>query len=371
MFFVNNKKNNIEKFIIIIVILLFVLLGIVIYQRYNEDVKEETEEVIVDNYYTTEYLFNNDYVKIANTISDFNDKNFDLYMYLDGENIFHIKNKNSLEINNIIVGGLPKGDIKLYYNYLGDNCYEFAGLLETDLYYVNLCLYDNKNFSFEKISTSATEVYVPSVSELGIFVIDNKDIKSNFIINTTSNKMKYISMEDSILGLYNNIEEVKPYFNYICFDKNSSICRSTMYYITFDNELVLNYNVENPIKTDVGDELIVQDLFGIFEINSEKEVNYENITYNDFCKKYDYSLKLYVLDRENNLYTIDMNDNSVKNQSHVVAISASSEKIKEITYHDNKIGEIDNILMLYESGKSEELIRDVNKYIVTSTISNK
>lgn len=366
----NDKKKNIEKVLIFVVAVLFILLGFVIYQRYTTDVKEEKEEVIVDNYYNVEYLFNNDYIKIADTIEDFNNKNLDLYMYLDGENTFYIKNKNSLKETNITVTGLPNKDIKLYYNYLGNNCYEFAGLLDSDLYYTNFCLDSNKTFSFEKISTTAKEVYIPSVSKPGIFVIDSEKITSNFIINTNSNKMKYISSEDNILGLYNDVETVKPYFNYICFDKNSSICQKTMYYITFDNELVLNYNVEKVIKTDIGEDLIVQDIFGIFEINSKKKVDLENTSYKSFSNKYEYILKLYVLDKENNFYTIEMNNNSVKNQSVVVAISASSEKIKEITYHENKTREIDNILMLYENGKNEKLTIDVNKYIVTSTISN-
>lgn len=367
----NNKKKNIEKALIFIVILLFILLGFVIYQRYTEDVKEEKEEVIIDNYYNVEYLFNNDYIKIANTIEDFNNKNLDLYMYLDGENIFHIKNKNSLEVTNIKVEGLPKGDIKLYYSYLGDNCFEFAGLLDHELYYTNFCLDSSRTFSFEKISTSTAEVYVSSISKPGIFIIDNEDITSNFIINTTTNKMKYISSEDGVLGLYNDAEEVKPYFNYICFDKNLSICKKTMYYITFDNELVLNYNIEKVIKTDIGDNLIIQDLFGIFEIDSKKEVNLKNITYKSFSNKYDYTFKLYVLDKENNFYTIDMNNNSIKNKSEVVAISASSVKVKTITYNENTTGEIDNIIISYENGKNEKFKNNVNKYIVTSTIYDK
>ena len=367
----NDKKKNIEKALIFMVVGLFILLGFIVYQRYTNDVKEEKEEVIIDNYYNSEYLFNNDYIKIANTVEDFNNKNLDLYMYLDGENTFYIKNKDSLKETNVKVTGLPKGDIKLYYNYLGVNCYEFAGLLETDLYYANFCLDASKTFSFEKISTTTSEVYIPSVFKPGIFVIDNEDITSNFIINTTLNKIKYISSQDNILGLYDDVEEVKPYFNYICFDRNSSICKQTMYYITFDNELVLNYDVDKIIKTDTGDNLIIQDLFGIFEINSKKEVNLENVTYNDFTSKYEYIFKLYVLDKENNFYVIEMNNNSVLNKSESVALSASKVKVKTITYNKDEDGKVDNILISYENGKSDTLVNSMNKYIVTSTMYDK
>lgn len=364
------RKKIIEKILITMVIVLFVIFGFFIYQRYTEDVSLEKQEVVIDNYYNSEYLFNNNYIKIASTIDDFNNNSKDIYMYLDAENVFHIKDKNDLKKLNFEVKGLPKGDVKVYYNNLGNNCYEFAGLLEKDLYYTNFCLDNKRIYVFEKISTTTKEVYVPVTDKNGIYTINNDDITSDFVIDV-ANEMKYISFKDNILGLYNNAEDVRPYFDYICFDENTLMCDETLYYITFDKELVINYDIKNVIENDIGDNLIIQDTFGIFEIFEDKKVDLSDKNYKSFSNKYEYLFKLYVLDKDNNLYTIDMNNNSVKNKSKVVAISASNEKVKSISYEKDGNEKVKSVTLVYVNGKSEQLTSNVNKYIMTSTIYDK
>ena len=70
-----NKKKIIETLIILIVIIVFIIMGIIIYERYK--VKEETKEevVTIDNYYNSEFLFNNGYIEKAKEITDLKDEN--------------------------------------------------------------------------------------------------------------------------------------------------------------------------------------------------------------------------------------------------------------------------------------------------------
>ena len=195
-----NKESKLkEKILIISIALILILMGLIIYIRYTN--KEESKVVEeVNNYYTAEFLFNNDYIKIASTIEDFNKDTNNLYMYLDGNNILHIKYKNKESEINKTVEGLPKGEVTVYYSTLGNDCFEFGGLLENNFYYSNFCLNENEQ-PFEMISTNARTVYTPSIDKKEVHVINNAKITSNFIIDTETEEMKYLSYKDNVLYL--------------------------------------------------------------------------------------------------------------------------------------------------------------------------
>lgn len=357
----NSKNKSLEKLLILVVAFIFITMGIIIYQSYKKNVSENKDEII-NNYYSSEFLFNNGYIRLANDISDFNDQSEGLYMYLDGDNIFHIKYADKEEIINKEIKGLPDGNVNVSYNKISDSCYEFTGLLKNDLYYVNTCVFNKDNKSFEKISTSASLVYVPSVNKEGVYVIDNKII-SNFIIGTTTNEVMYIDYKDNILGLYSSIEKVRPYFDYVCASETSKICNDIMLYITFDKKLILNYR-NDVVKTDIGDDLLVEDVFGVFEIKSNKVIDLDEISFSDLSNKYKFVFKTYAIDKDNNLYTITMNNNSIKNKKEGIAISKG--KIKNIKYNRNN-DVITSIIIVYEDGNKEVISSGDNYSIIGST----
>ena len=361
-----NKESKLkEKILIISIALILILMGLIIYIRYTN--KEESKVVEeVNNYYTAEFLFNNDYIKIASTIEDFNKDTNNLYMYLDGNNILHIKYKNKESEINKTVEGLPKGEVTVYYSTLGNDCFEFGGLLENNFYYSNFCLNENEQ-PFEMISTNARTVYTPSIDKKEVHVINNAKITSNFIIDTETEEMKYLSYKDNVLGLYNNIEKIKPYFNYICASNNTKLCNDIMLYLTFDNELVLNYAQDDIIKNDIGDDLIVEEFFGVLKIPENSKTTLENITFKNL-KKLDYLFTVYVLDKNNNLYTIDINNNLLKEKAQAIAINASSKKVKKLDYEKDNLGNITSIVITYEDGTTDKITKKDNLDIISSTV---
>lgn len=351
-----NKKRFIEALLIFIVIVIFVIFGFIVYKRYvTSDVKEEA----INNYYNLEFLFNNGYVKLANTIDSFNNDEID----------FSLKNNNLVIKKNSkerIISGLPNNNLKMYFNHLNNDCYEFAGLDNNDLYYVNFCLNDKKDKKFEKISTNVKEIYVPSISKGDTYVVED-DLISNFIVITTLNEVKYISYDDNVLGIYNNIENVMPYFDYVCASDNLKICNDLIVYLTFDRQLVLGYDFNTLIKNDIGEDLVVQDMFGIFETDVDIK-NLDDLDFNKFNKKYEYLFTIYVLDKNNDLYTIQMNNKSIMNKSSLVAINASKEKVRNIEYKKNKDNKVNSIVISFVKGDPLEIKGNNNLDIITSTI---
>lgn len=364
------KKNKklIETIIILFVIIIFIIMGIIIYQRYIEKQETNQDAPIINDYYNSEFLFNNGYIKIADTIENLKQED-NIYMYLDKENTLNIKTVEKSNINNKQIKGLPQGKLKVYYNYLKDDCYEIAALKEKELYYINVCLKDTKEAYFEKISTTVKEIYVPEVTKK-FNITETKNITSNFIIDTEINELKYISIEDNIIGLYNNIKDKTPYFDYICIYQDE-ICKNTMYYINFEKELVPNYDIENPVKTNENKKLIVQDLFGTLESNNKNNLDINNLIYKDFLEKINFSFKLYVLDINNDLYKIDMTNETLKNKEISNITKVSNDKVKTITYETNETPEITGILITYADGTIEKITSGENKTIITSTLYEK
>lgn len=226
-------------------------------------------------------------------------------------------------------------------------------------------LVDKDSSSFERISTNVKEIYVPSVFKDSVYVTSN-NIISNFIIVNTLNEIKYISYKEGVLGIYDNLEEVMPYFDYVCASDNLSICNDIMVYSTFDKHLVFNYNLDDVIKNDIGEDLIVQDFFGVFETNVNIK-DLENMNFNEFNKKYEYLFTVYVLDKNNNLYTIQMNNNAISNKALVNAISVSSETVRNIEYKKDD-NNVTSVVINFVNGEPIEIVESDTLDIITSTL---
>lgn len=350
-----NNSKFIERLLILIVIIVFISLGFITYQRYKNN---NDDEQIINNYYNLEFLFNNGYVRPANTIDSFNN---DEVSFTLNDNTLVIESEDTEKV----ISGLPNNNLKIYYNYLKDDCYEFAGLDSNHLYYANFCISDKDSSSFERISTNVKEIYVPSAFKDSVYVTSN-NIISNFIIVNTLNEIKYISYKEGVLGIYDNLEEVMPYFDYVCASDNLSICNDIMVYSTFDKHLVFNYNLDDVIKNDIGEDLIVQDFFGVFETNVNIK-DLENMNFNEFNKKYEYLFTVYVLDKNNNLYTIQMNNNAISNKALVNAISVSSETVRNIEYKKDD-NNVTSVVINFVNGEPIEIVESDTLDIITSTL---
>lgn len=363
-------NKNISKYLIVVVIVLFfIFLGVNVYKSCKDNAVKN-DEVISNNYYNFEFLFNNGYIKIADNIASLNEKDSDFYMYLDDKNILHVKYKLDDKEFNKEIKGLPSTSLKVYYNKLSLNCLEVASLSGNDLYYNNFCLDDKNIDDFEMISTGVKDIYVSSVDKDGIYVIDNNVITSNFIINTTLNEIKYISYKDGVGGLYNDIDKVKPYFDYICVDEGIDLCRSTMVYLNFNKELVFKYDLEDVIKDENGNSLIVKDMCATFEIKSNKIVNFDEINFNKLSK-YNYLFSIYVLDQESNLYVLNMDSKAFKNKSLGDAFKYSDEKANKIDYHKDEEGMLNKVVITFMDGEVKEIESSDNFSIFSSTLADR
>lgn len=337
-----------KKVLIILVILILILFGFLIYLRYTKAPEVEKEKT--DNYYNSEFLFNNDYIKQAEKVSDSKNSNKDLDIH-GANNILYINLlNNSTEINN-----LPS-DSEVYYNHLDNDCYEFAALKGNDLYYAETCLTSKNKKSFEKISSITKSVYVPNIYKKGIYVNDNP--KTNFIINTTSEELKYISRENNILGLYNDISRVNPYFDYVCASTNSSTCKKLMVYVSFEKELFFN---NKKITTSENKSIIVNDLFGILKVDTKENISIETLDY-EHLSKYNYKFEVYVIDKDNSLFEISI----IKNN--ITEVKKISDKIKIIDYKKDNNSNIQNVIITDTNGRTINFEKTSKDLINTSTI---
>ena len=335
----NVKSKTLEKILIPLFIIIFLLIGFIIYERAQITTKKN-EKIITNDYYNIEFLWGNGYIKEPETI-DKTEKN--ISMYLDGKNILHIKTKTKkIEIN-----GLPETNIKLYYTKIKENCYELAGLDKNDLYYQNICINKSTKKTFEKISTNAKGIYISAQEKENINLLNKTNFKTNFIISTQDDKIKYIEKKDNVLGLYNEIKDIKPYFDYICITKNN-LCQKTKAYITFDKELILP-NLENSLKKSIGETLTVEDIFAQIKEGQDKN----------------YLYTIYILDKDGKLYSIDL---KTKKQT-PFAVCVKEEKVKTIKY-DEENKKIENIIITYINGDYKK-ITNTNDNIITSTIYDK
>ena len=346
-------KSKTRKVLIVIISIILILFGIIIYLRYTKSPDVE-KEVIMDNYYNSEFLFNNNYLKLADLVSDSRKINKDLDIH-GANNVLYINLlTSSTEIN-----GLPS-NATVYFNHLENDCYEFAALKGNDLYYAKTCLTDKNKKTFEKISTIAKDVYVPNIYKKGIYVTENPT--SNFIINTTLKELKYISYKEKTLGLYNDISKINPYFDYVCASSNASVCKKMMVYVSFENELYFN---NQKIKTNDNKDLLVNDLFGVLTVDTKDNIIIDSLDY-DKLNKYNYIFKVYALSKDNYLYEIEIKKGI--DEGNITGKKILNDKIKLIDYKKDKNSNINAIIVTDINGKIISFVQSSKNSINTSTI---
>lgn len=344
-------KKKYRKVLIIIISLILISFGIIIYLRYTKT--KEIEKPIINNYYSSEFLFNNNYIKLAEKVEDSKNINKDLDIHKNGNKLYVNLLNQSTEISE-----LPDNS-NTYFSQLDNDCYEFASLKDKDLYYARACLTDKNQKKFEKISSTAKTIYVPDIYKKGIYVSDNPE--SNFIIDTTLKELKYISYEQNVLGLYNDISKTNPYFDYLCGSNNSKICKDLMIYVSFSNEL---YYKDKLIKTNDNKKLIVRDLFGILTVPKADRLTLNNLDYNTL-QKYDYQFIVYILDKDNYLYEVVIDKNKRNN---LTAVKKDNKKIKLIDYKKDKNSKVEKIIITNVNGTTTSFNNEKNQLINTSTI---
>ena len=348
------NKTRIICFVIIFLVLLIV--AFIIYFRYTSS-SSNIDKVIVNDYYNSEFLFNNNYIKPADNITDSRKNNKDLDIHVTND-ILYINLLNQSKT----IKRVPTGKTTIYYNHLDNDCYEFAALKGNDLYYASTCLSNKKETSFEKVSSASKAVYAPNTYKKGIYVNDVSPV-SNFIINTTMKELKYISYKENILGLYDNINKNNSYFDYICADINADLCKNLIVYVTFSKEMVFN---DKKIANDKNDNLLIQDLLAILKINSNKKIDVSGMTFSEL-KKYDYIFEIYAWNKDGYVYTISLDKDSFNNEK-LIAKKLSNKKIKAVDYKKNKADEITNVILTENDGKTINLSKKNNEFIMTSTI---
>ena len=349
-------KKKLESIFILLVIFIFIIIGYFIYKSYAE--KNSDNDIDINNFYNEEYLFNSGYIKLADTISDFSDKDANIYMYIEDSSLYIKLKEDDSEITKRIVG-LPSEKFTIYYSKIDDNYYEFLVKSNNDIYYVYTNIQNSKEDMFKVINETISQVYVPVYDKNFVFVNSNKHLTTNFIILDEDKEFKYVDYDKSYI-LKSHIENKKPYFDYICADDNYSVCKNMMIYITFNNELsyrgeVLKYN-KKPIY--------MKDIYASLEISSDKEIDFNKLSFQDL-KKYEYVFTAYIFDRKGIMYKYEL----VNNTGSITAINDSSNKVKEYLLENNDSSV--QLSVVFEDGLKEKIESGVNKIITTSTLYDK
>lgn len=362
------KKKIIEIIIFLLVTVLFITIGYYIYQSYTNKKEDQNKTIEIDNYYSEEYLFNNDYIKIASTISDFSEEAKEVYMCLDVDNVLYIKYTNEKTKLNKKISNLPKEKVTVYYNNLYDNYYEFTALTENnEIYYIALDITSKKDYKFKKIGENIKEVYIPTYDKEKVYVSDNP--KSNFIFASNNQELKYISKEKKEYFLKTNVEKTKPYFDYVCASNTLSICNDIMIYQTFTKTLIPNYTKEE-IKNQKGEEIFAREMFSVLEIDAKKEIDLNKVTYKDLTKKYNYIFTTYIIDEEGKIYEHKINKETIENKENPNATIYSEKVVNKIEYEE-KDNQIQKVQIIYIDGTKHLIESKINKTIITSTIYDK
>ncbi len=357
---IKNKKI-LEFLCFLLIIISFIVMGYYTYKSYNTQKQDNNEEPLIDNYYSVEYLFNSDYIKNANNITDFSNDKDNVYMYLDKENTLYIKYTNEKNKYNKKVTGITS-KATVFYNNLNDDIYELSALTKDgELFYTKINLSNKKDYTFKKIASNINSIYSPTYDKKYVYVNNNKGFKTNFIYLDNNNNLMYLD-KDKDYVLKDNLSDVKPYFNYICASNNTSLCNNIMIYQDFENKLITKYN-NKIIKNENNKEIIVKDLFAVLSVKEEKEIDLSNISYSKL-KKYNYLFTTYIVDENNNIYILEIDKNTINNKEDISAKLYNSNKVKQLKYEGN----IAKINIIYANGTSEEIKKDKNKTIVSSTV---
>ncbi len=344
----------------------FVVMGYYVYQSYAKQKEKDTVNVTVDNYYNADYLFNNDYIKVSANISDFDKEKKDIYMYLDADNNLYIKNSTGKTVLNKKITSLPKDKMIVYYNNLYDDYYEFAALSNKgELYYASLNINSKKDYKFVKLGENISDVYTPVYDKKMVFV--NERVSSNFIFLNKNKELLYLNKKDKKYTLEGDLQKVKPYFDYVCSSDTSKICNDIMIYQTFDNKLAYGYNDDKIIRNEIGEEIVVREMFAVFDLNSDKRIDLDKISYDLLKKKYKFLFTVYIVSEKGEIYKLEINKSVIKKKASVSAITYNEEVVKELKY-DKKDNEITSVHIIYNNGEEDKISSGLNKKIITSTI---
>lgn len=356
------KNNKFITFVFsVFIIIAFIIIGYRIYESYDSQKKANNKNVEINNYYSVDYLFNNGFIKNANTISDFSNEGKDLYMYLDAENVFYIKSSSNDKKVDKQVTGLPKTKTVVYYNNLYDDYYEFVAKTDNDIYYTCINITDNNDRYFTKVGSNIKNVYIPAYDKQSVYVNQNNSIITNFIFLDENRNFKYLSSENNNYVLKDDLESKKPFYDYVCASSESSICNDLMIYQTFKNEVSSSFmkdvlkEEEKPVE--------VKDMFSIFEIKSDNNIDMKTLKGQDL-QKYDFVFDTYVIDINNNCYKIEITSKVYKEKQNAI-VTKLDYKVKEIKYNDNSFE------IIYDGIKRDIITKDKNKILTTSTIYDK
>lgn len=364
----SKNKKYIEWGAFLLIIISFIVMGYYTYQSYSKQKEESSEVVKIDNYYNPDYLFNNDYIKVASTIKDFSDEQKEVYMYLDKDNTLYIKYTNGKTSYNKHVTDLPEGKISVYYNNLYDDYYELVALTDKkDLYYISLDLKSTKDYKFYKVGEEINEVYVPSYDKNKVYVNKTNEITTNFIFSDSNSNLKYLDYKEKSFYLNDDLKGVKPYFEYICASDTSSICSDIMIYQDFENKLVYKYN-NKVVKNEKEEEIIVKDMFATLEIDSKKEIDLDSISFNKL-NNYDYIFTVYVVDKEDNFYKLEISKEDIIEKQETTALIVSNKKVKQFIIDEDNKSKV--VHVVYMDGEETKITEDLNKKIITSTTYDK
>lgn len=353
------NKKTLESLCFLLIIITFIIIGYYTYQSYREKKNSNDSNVEINNFYNVDYLFNNSYIEEPNTIDDLSSKQDKVYMYLDASNIMYIKYTDNEKYNKKIIG-LPNKNVTVYYNNLYDNYYELLAKTENnDVYYSVVNLDSAKDTKFYLIGENIDKVYTPLYDKKNVYINQNDKITTNYILYDTDGNLKYIDFNKQYV-LKSNLEEKRPYFDYICASNNSNICNYSMIYITFNNELSYNGKI---LKNDNNETIHVKDVFSSFEIDSNKNIDINNISKKSL-KKHSYLFNFYIIDDNQIVYKFDISN---KNKT-LISLNDNSNKVKEYIYER---GNSSKLIIIFDNGTKQTIESGNNKLITTSTTYDK
>lgn len=338
IYMVKYMKKRLIKVITVLIIAAFAIISYYTYQSYYD--KSQNNEI--DNFYNTEYLYNNNYITSPNKLENF--KNDDLSFVLDESNILYIKSKK--EKINIKTHGLPTESLVIYYSLVTENTYEFIAKTDSNnLYYCVLDLYKNSKNKFTMIGKNIKDIYVINSKETDLIKT------SSFIIVDQDNNFKYIDYVDNNYVLKDDIEKVKPYFDYLCKDE---LCKDFIVYISFNKELI--YKDKTIVDQD-NNTIYIKDIFSILEIDNKNKTEIKDY------KKHKYTYLIYIIDNNGKLYVMTLD-----NENYEIKQLETKGDVKDIVY-ETKNEEIVKIKIIYGNGNIDVFEKGVNKYLINSTLN--
>ena len=351
------NKKLIEILSITLIIVVLMGIGYLIYNSYQMKKEQHKQETVIDNYYNAEYLFNNSYIKEPFKLTDLNNKEKDLYMNIDKVNNLYIKYEEDNKVYEKNIKSPTSETLTMYYSNLNDDMYELLALTKKgNIYYVRINLKDDQEYEFAEVSSNIKDIYVPVYDKKYVYINEEKDIKTNFIIQTKDNKLMYISKDEGYV-LKDNLKEKKPYFDYICVDM-SKLCSKTIIYKTFEDNLIY----DNKIVTNEKDqEIRVKNIFASIEMKDESKEKLQDITIKKF-RKTNFVYTIYIIDKNDLAYKVEITSDTKVPKAQLI----SPKLVKELKYE--KEVEID---IIYDDGTYEMVKETQNKKLLYSTIYDK